>query len=155
MPRADWRGSLARSSNGLSVRKIAPALGALVKVAPEKPTTLTPCADAGHLQRDIERALLHGVGARQRGAGRQLHDDDEIAAVDLRDEADRRLPECVEAETDDDQIDHEHDGGAAHGAAGKPGNAAADLVETPIEGAEEAMDRHLPPAVAVRGIVRA
>ena len=45
--RADWRGSRARFSNGSSIRKIAPELGALVKVAPEKPTTLTPWATPG------------------------------------------------------------------------------------------------------------
>ena len=48
---------------------------------------------------------LHRVGARQRRAGRQLRDDDQIAAVELRDEADRRLAELVEAEGDDAGID--------------------------------------------------
>ena len=38
MPTADWLGSLARFSNESSTRKAAPAFGALVKVAPEKPT---------------------------------------------------------------------------------------------------------------------
>ncbi len=102
---ADWRGSLARFSKESSTRKIAPALGELVKVAPEKPTTFTPWATPGTLERDVERALLHRVGARQRRAGRQLHHDDHVAGVDLRDEADRRLAELVEAETDHDDID--------------------------------------------------
>ncbi len=44
---ADCRGSFARSSNGSSVTKIAPAFGALVKVAPEKPTMFTACAMPG------------------------------------------------------------------------------------------------------------
>ena len=38
MPSADWLGSLARFSNESNTRKAAPAFGALVKVAPEKPT---------------------------------------------------------------------------------------------------------------------
>ena len=38
---ADWFESLARSLNGASTRKIAPEFGALVKVAPEKPTMFT------------------------------------------------------------------------------------------------------------------
>ena len=44
---ADWLGSLARSLNGLSTRKIAPEFGALVKVAPEKPTMLTAPSTPG------------------------------------------------------------------------------------------------------------
>ncbi len=48
------------------------------------------------------------------------------------------------------QIDHHHDGGAAHGARGEPGNSRAPtLVEAAVEVAEEAVDRPLPPAVAV------
>ena len=56
--------------------------------------------DTGHAKRNVERALLHGVGARERRAGRKLNDNDDIAAIDLRDESDRCLPEWVEAETD-------------------------------------------------------
>ncbi len=44
---ADCAGSLARSSNGLSLTNTAPALGALVRVAPEKPTILTAWATPG------------------------------------------------------------------------------------------------------------
>ena len=44
---ADFLGSRARSSNGSSTMNTAPALGALVKVAPENPTMLTPCATPG------------------------------------------------------------------------------------------------------------
>ena len=43
--------------------------------------------DARRLERDVDGALVHLVGARQRGARRQLDHHDEIAAVDLRDEA--------------------------------------------------------------------
>ena len=65
--------------------------------------------DARHLQRDVDDAPLHRVGARERRAGRQLRHHDEIAAIELRDEADRRLAEFVEAEGDDAGIDHQHD----------------------------------------------
>src|SRR5271170_6358218 len=92
---------------------------------------------AGHAKRDVERALLHGVGARERRRRRKLNDDNEVSAVDLRNEPDRRLPESVEAETDDDEIEHEHDRGAAYGAPGKPGDAGADMIEHPIEAAKE------------------
>ena len=43
--------------------------------------------DAGRAQREVDRALVDRVGARKRGARRQLDHGDEIAAVDLRDEA--------------------------------------------------------------------
>jgi len=44
---ADCAGSLARSENGASPTKIVPELGALVKVAPEKPTRFTACTTPG------------------------------------------------------------------------------------------------------------
>ena len=46
--------------------------------------------DALRLEDDLGRLLHHRVGARQRGAGRQLDDGDQIALVLLRDEAGRR-----------------------------------------------------------------
>ena len=68
----------------------------------------------GHLQRDFDRLAIDLIGARQRGRRRKLRDDDEIAAVELRDEADRRLAEFVQAEGDDAGIDHQHQHGDAH-----------------------------------------
>ena len=65
--------------------------------------------DARRLERDVDDPALHLVGARQRGARRQLAHHDEVAAVDLRDEAARRLAEFVEAEGDDAGIDQQHD----------------------------------------------
>ena len=97
--------------------KIAPAFGALVKVAPEKPTMLTACATPGTFSAMSTARRLTVVGARERGARRQLRDDDEIAAVELRDEADRRLAEFIEAEGDDAGIDHQHQHGDAHQCA--------------------------------------
>ena len=111
-----WRAS----RTDRSTRKTAPAFGALVKVAPEKPTMFIAPIDARHLQRDVDDAPLHLVGARQRRAGRQLRHHDEIAAVELRDEADRRLAEFVEAEGDDAGIDQQHDHGEAHHPRGDP-----------------------------------
>ncbi len=59
-------------------------IGAWVNVAPEKPTMLTAPSTPGTLERDVDRAVLHLVGACQRRAGRQLHHDDDVAAVELR-----------------------------------------------------------------------
>ena len=44
---ADLRGSEARSANGSSVTKMAPAFGAVVNVAPENPTMFTAWATPG------------------------------------------------------------------------------------------------------------
>ena len=49
-------GALSRTAS--STRKIAPAFGALVKVAPEKPTMLTAPTHARRLQRDIDHLRL-------------------------------------------------------------------------------------------------
>ena len=89
MPTAVWFGSLARFSNESSTRKAAPAFGALVKVAPEKPTMFTAPMTPGTFSAVSTIAPLHRVGARQRRARRQLRDDDQVAAVERRDEADR------------------------------------------------------------------
>ena len=59
----------------------------------------------GRLERDLDGAAVDLVGARERGARRQLRHDDQEAAVDRRDEADRRLAELVEAEREDAGID--------------------------------------------------
>ena len=44
---ADFAGSLARAANGSSTRNMVPEFGALVKVAPEKPTKFTARATPG------------------------------------------------------------------------------------------------------------
>ena len=65
--------------------------------------------DAGNLQCDLGRAPIDRVGARERGAAGKLRHDDEIADVELRDEADRRLAELVHAEGEHGAVDDEHD----------------------------------------------
>ena len=131
-------GSLARFSHGSSVRKMAPELGALVKVAPEKPTKLTPCSTPGVLSASsIARRWTSSVRASDAPGGKLDHDD-EIAAVDLRDEADRRLAELVEAVGDDADIDEQHDHGVADHARGDQAVEVAEPVEAPIEQPEEA-----------------
>ena len=88
-----------------STRKIAPAFGALVKVAPEKPTMFTACATPGIFSAmSTARRLTASVRASEAPGGSCV-DDDQIAAVELRDEADRRLAEFVEAEGEDAGID--------------------------------------------------
>ena len=74
----------------------------------------TACATPG-IASAISVALRLTSSVRvERGRRRQLRDDDQVAAVELRDEADRRLAELVEAEGDDAGIDDEHQHGDAH-----------------------------------------
>ncbi len=92
------RGSAARFSNGSSTRNSAPAFGALVKVAPEKPTMFTAWATPG-TPSAISSARCCTASVRASDApGGNWTTTMTIAAVDLRDEADRRRAERVEAE---------------------------------------------------------
>jgi len=70
MAAADWFGSLARWSNGASTRKIAPEFGALVKVAPEKPTMFTAPSTPGVCRaRSTARRLTASVRASEAPGG--------------------------------------------------------------------------------------
>ncbi len=67
---ADLAGSLARSANGSSTTKTAPALGATVKVAPEKPTTFTAIETPGTLSAiSTARRLTASVRASEAPGG--------------------------------------------------------------------------------------
>ncbi len=67
---ADWCGSLARSSNGESTAKMAPALGASVNVAPEKPTTFTALETPGTFSAiSTARRLTSSVRASEAPGG--------------------------------------------------------------------------------------
>ena len=70
--------------------------------------------DAGVAAPSRMRAAVTASVRVERRAGGSCGDDDEIAAVELRDEAARRLAEFVEAEGDNAGIDDEHDRGEAH-----------------------------------------
>ncbi len=60
-------GSSRRSANGFRVTKITPVLGALVKVAPSKPTKATACDTPG-VARIISEAWRTSLSARSRVA---------------------------------------------------------------------------------------
>ena len=86
----------ARSSNGFSVTKITPVLGALVKVAPSKPTNATACCTPGRRQDHLGRLADHARRcARACAPGGKLERRDQIAAVELRDQAGRRRRQPV------------------------------------------------------------
>src|SRR5665213_4088794 len=109
--------------------------------------------DARHLQRDFHRAPVDVVGALERGRRRQLRDDDEIAAIELRDEADRRLAEFIEAEANDAGVDHKHYDYDTHRARRQPAIATRQCRKPSVEAAEETPDRFAPPMSAL-GLAR-
>jgi len=76
-----------------------------------------------------------------------LHDGDEIAAVDLRDEANRRLAEFIETEGQHAGVDDEHQHRDAHHPSSQPAIALCKAVEADVKQAEETVDRPLPPAI--------
>ena len=79
------------------------------------------------------------VGARERRAGRQLDDGDQIALILRRDEAGGGSAELPDGEADQPGIDEEHHHREADQAAGQRAIAMGDLVEAPVEAAEEAV----------------
>ena len=82
---------LARSSKASSGVNTTAAFGAVVNVAPSRPTMGTACAIPG-VSSTIFVILRATSSVRaERGAGRKLNDIDEIALVLLRDESGRRL----------------------------------------------------------------
>ena len=70
MPGIDLRGSRARSWNGSSTRKIAPEFGALVKVAPDKPTMFTaPMTPGVSSDRSTARRITASVRWSEEAGG--------------------------------------------------------------------------------------
>src|SRR5262249_58587807 len=102
--------------------------------------------DARHLERGVDRLAVDLVGARKRGARRQLSDDDQIPAVELWDESGRRLAELVETEREDARVGDQHDDREMDDASNDPAVAAAQSLEAAVEEGEEAADRPLPEA---------
>ena len=139
--RSALRPLAARSSNGASAEKMAPALGALVKVAPSKPAKGTACATPG-VSRMIWVASPHDrVGARQRGAGRQLQHGDQIALVLVGNEAGRRAAELPAGQADEPGIDDEDQHRDAEQPRGQRAIAGRQPVEAAVEAAEESRER--------------
>src|SRR5207247_2369602 len=102
--------------------------------------------DAGRVQTDLDHPPLNLVSASQGGAGRQLQYPDEIAAVDLRNEPERRIAEFIEPVAQDGDVEHEHEADDAHRAADQPMIAAGETIEYTVEGGEKSEHRHLTPS---------
>ncbi len=120
----------------------------MTRVAPEKADEIDAVGDAGDGESHVDDALIDGVSAGQGGGWRQLHDGDQVAAVLIRNETDRRLAEFIEAERDQAGINDQHDRREADGTARNPSIAARELVEAPVEGTEEGANRPGQNAVA-------
>ena len=111
-------------------------------------------ADPGHLKGQFRDPPIDFIGSCERSAPRQLRYDDEVALIDLRDEADRRFTELVETEEDHAGIHDHHQHGEAHDPRRQPAVAAPERVKAEIEAAKETMDRARPPPVALMTGVR-
>ena len=97
---------------------MAPALGALVKVAPSNPANGTACATPGVSRRILRGAADHGVGAGERGAGRQLQHGDQVSLVLVGDEAGGRADELPAGQPDEPGIDDQQPAPRRAAAAG-------------------------------------
>src|SRR3954471_10041757 len=105
--------------------------------------------DAGGLEGDVDDPVLYLVGTGQRGSSGKLEHHDQIAAVDLRDEADRRLAEFVEAIGNNADIENKHNDDVAHGARDQPVVTCPKPIEAPVEAAEKPAEWAFPPLLFV------
>src|SRR6266851_2006301 len=99
----------------------------------------------GHLKGCFHDTPIDFIGSCERSAPRQLRHDDEVALIDLRDEANRSLAELVETEQDHAGVHNHHQHGEAHDPYREPAVATPERIKAKIEGAKETMDRARPP----------
>src|SRR5258708_19791682 len=108
----------------------------------------------GHLKGYFRDTPIDFVGSCERSAPRQLRYDDEVALIDLRDEANRSYTRLVETEQDHPGIHNLHQDGEAHDTCREPAVATPERVKAKIEATTETMDRPDPPPVALMTGVR-
>ena len=102
MAAADFSGSCARALEGIERQKHGARVRGVREGGAREAGEIHGVRDARAPASAVSTTCaIDGIGARQRGPARQLRDDDQVAGVELRDEADRRLAELVEAEGDD------------------------------------------------------
>ena len=101
--------------------------------------------DSGHGKRNFDGLAVNLVSAGQRSGRRKLCNDDEIAAVELRNEADRRLAELVQAERYDAGIDQQHQHGDTYELRRELSITARKHIEVVVEHTEERVERLAPP----------
>ena len=105
--------------------------------------------DPGNRQRDFDSLAVDLIGARERRCRWQLRDDDQIAAVKLRNESDRCLAEFVQAERNDAGLDHQHHHSDPDKLRRELSVAARQHVEIVVEQAKEAVDGLAPPVAVL------
>src|SRR5260370_42619796 len=107
----------------------------------------------GHLKGYFRNTPIDFIGACQRSAPRQRRYYDEVALIDLRDEANRSFTELVETDQDPPGIQTPHKDGEAYDTCHEPAVATPERVKAKIEGAKETMNRtHPPPGALVIGV---
>ncbi len=92
--------------------------------------------DAARGEDDVDRLLEHGFGTLERGAGRKLHDADQIALILLGDEARRRPDKLKSRQPDQHCISDQHDAGDLHQPARQSPVGRRQPFEAAVERAE-------------------
>ena len=90
--------------------KMTPVLGALVKVAPSKPTNATELLSTPGRVSMMSEALAHDrVGARECRSWRKLQGHDQVGPIELRNEAGRRRRQPIVGQIEQPGISDEQD----------------------------------------------
>ena len=113
------------------------AFGAVVKVAPSRPTIGTAWAMPGVSSTILVTLRAISSVRASEAPGGKLDDVDQIALVLLRNEAGRRRDELIDGERDQPGIDHHHERRYAHEPAGQRAVARRDPLEGAVEAVEE------------------
>jgi len=97
--------------------------------------------------------LLNRIGARERCAGRQLHHDNNIAAIDLRNKTGRCRAKGIQADANDHDVDRHHRRRTAYRSRREPGNCKSGTVEGAIKIVKEQMNWPRPPVLTLTLLV--
>ena len=137
----DFRGSLRPLCERFERDEDGTRVGSVGEGGAGEADQVDRVVNPGHLKGYFRDTPIDFIGSCQRSAPRQLCYDDEVALIDLRDEANRRFSELVETEQDHAEIHKHHQRGEAHDPRRQPTVATPERVETKIEGAKVSMDR--------------
>ncbi len=140
-PLLEW---IKRDENRAGIRRVC-------KSGTGKAHDIDRVRDSRDRQRDLDRLPVDLIGAGKRRRRRELRNNDEIAAVELRNKADRRFAEFVQAKSDDPGINHQHQHRDTHKFCRELAVAARQHVEITVERREEPADRPAPP-MAIFGL---
>ena len=102
------RSASVRCSKSSSIRYRAPKLEALALSRIDWPEMATVCLTPGVSRAIVSIRRDHVLRARHRGGVGQLHVDQQVALVLLRNEAGRRVREAPPGQDQQAAVDHQH-----------------------------------------------